>query len=302
MENDEPSKEARIHTLRKPLWIGYGRAQMIRNRLEELLTWPPAPRMPGYAVVGESLNGKTYLLDNLHRRHVKPLSTSPAQSLADLPEPQLPIAMVQAPPEPTEERVYDAILQKLGMLGSPRERVIHKCSRLLKTCESLHVRMLVMDEFGFFGAVGPEKQRKALNAVKFVMNELRIPVVLATVPSGLNVLHSDDQIANRFEPLHLPKWKKNPEGVERKELERFLKSLEQALGLRRPSGLHEEELAGEIVDHANGILGHMCELVRRLAEDAIRTGQECITKNSFASDNLKKLNWVHPTKRHARPS
>lgn len=305
---EELTTEQRIQALRRPLWIGYSRALGIRNRLEELVTWPKAPRMPGYALVGDSLNGKTYLLDNLHRRHVKPTSEALAHSLADLPEPELPIVLVQAPPEPTEERMYDAIFLKLGMLGSPRERITHKSDRLLKTFESLKVRLLAIDEFGFFGAVTPDRQRKALNALKFVMNELRIPVAVATVPQGLNVLQSDDQIANRFEPLHLPRWKKSTDpavgraggGEGDDELERLLISLERQLGLKKPSYLHEPELADHIVDSGNGILGHMCELLRRLAEQAITSGTECITVDSFKEDNLARVQWVHPTRRHQR--
>ena len=62
-------------------------------------------------------------------------------------------------------------------------------------------------------------------------------------------MQSDDQLANRFEPVGLPPWR------EGSEYQQLLNTLEAVLPLRHPSDLSEAEIAHKILAKAEGILG-----------------------------------------------
>lgn len=284
---DDP--ELRIQALKQPVWIGYARAVAIRKQMDELLNHPRMHRMPNIALIGESNNGKSMLLNNFARKHDPTLAPDYSVNSDQI---ERPIFLFQAPPEPDEGRLYNRMLTELYAAGSDREPAESKLRRVSVLLQSLKTRMVMIDEFGFFQAGTPMKQRKLLNALKFLGNELQIPIVVAAVPETLNLLQSDPQVANRFEPIFLPKWKMGADFL------KLLATVEKTLGLRLPSNLAAEALAQRILDESNGIIGYMTELLHKLTADAIRSGTERITPAAFGDANLRRLGWVHPGHRH----
>lgn len=261
--------------------------------MEELLNHPATHRMPNIAVIGHSNNGKTMILRNFVRRHTPQLQPDYDINSA----PTRPVFMFQAPPEPDEGRMYRRMLTELyaDSAGSEREPAESKLRRVSVILKNLRTKMILIDEFGFFQAGTPVKQRKLLNSLKFIGNELQIPIVIAAVPEALNLLQSDAQVANRFEPLFLARWKIGD------DFTRLLVSIEKALALRQPSHLSSPEIAHCILQESDGIIGHMMGLLQILSERAIRNKTERITKNDFSAANLKRIGWVHPTRRHHFP-
>lgn len=291
LPNDDP--EFRIQALTQPLWIGYPLALEIRAKMESLLHQAQTHRMPNIALIGNSNNGKTMILHNFLRRNSPQL-----QPGFDINSPPTrPVFLFQAPPEPDEGRLYRRMLAELfaDAVGSDREPPEAKLRRLSVILKNLHTRIILIDEFGFFQAGTPVKQRKLLNALKFLGNELQIPMVVAAVPEALNLLQSDEQVANRFEPVYLPRWKTGDDYT------RLLVSIEKALGLKVPSHLASPEIAQRILDESGGIIGHMMGLMQLLAARAIRSGAERITLADLSAKNLKAIKWVHPTMRHQFP-
>lgn len=285
--------ETRINELKSPLWIGYARAVEIREQMERLFTHPPSHRMPNMAIIGHSNNGKTMILENFLRR-------KKAEQLRDQKPndpPQLPVFHFQAPPEADELRLYRRMLSVLfaDTAISERERVDSMIRKVGVILKNLQTRMIMIDEFGFLQAGTPAKQRRVLNSLKFLGNELRIPIVVAAVPEALNLLQSDEQVENRFEPVFLPRWKKG------EDFTRLLVSMECALNLHNPSQLYQSVLAQRILDESDGIIGNMISLLQRLGEKAIRSGSEQITEEDLSPSSLKKLGWTHPSLRHSFP-
>lgn len=281
--------EARIQALKQPVWIGYARAVTIRQQMEELFNHPRMHRMPNIALIGESNNGKSMLLNNFARKH--DLTLVPGYDV-NSDQIERPVFLFQAPPEPDEGRLYNRMLTELYAQGSDREPAESKLRRVSVLLKALETRMVMIDEFGFFQAGTPMKQRKLLNALKFLGNELQIPIVVAAVPETLNLLQSDPQVANRFEPVFLPKWKMGA------DFQKLLATMEKTLGLCLPSNLASEDSAQRILDESNGIIGYMMELLHKLTADAIRSGTERITAAALGEANLRRLGWVHPNRRH----
>ncbi|MFZ6814934.1 TniB family NTP-binding protein [Undibacterium sp. Rencai35W] len=280
--------ELRIRSLHESTWIGYGRAIEIRNTLEQLLVHPAKHRMPNLAIIGETNNGKTMLLKNFLRRHAP--NPDPTIDIVSLP-----VLMIQTPPDPDETRLYGALLERLQAYGSPREPADAKLRRLQKILQDLQTKMIMLDEFQHALAGTPIRQRKFLNGLKYLGNELEIPIVVSGTPDGLNALQTDQQIANRFEPVFLPKWRKGEEFL------RLLASIEKVLGLAYPSGLASDNMAAKILDESEGTIGEVMRLIRLLAEQAIRSGIERITFDAIRDSNLKKIGWRKPSTRTRYP-
>lgn len=283
--SENASNAERIQALKQTFWIGYPRVQEIRNSLESLLAHPKILRMPNIAIIGETNNGKTMLLDNFYNRHkVEP---NPLEKKTILP-----VVMVQMPSDPDESRLYDVLLERFFANGSPREPINSKLIRLKKILENLEVRLIILDEFQHVLAGTLKKQRKLLNAIKYLGNEIRISFVAAGTMETLGALQADPQIANRFETMFLPKWTLNEDFL------RLLVTMEPKLGLKKQSNLADEAIARLILAESGGTIGEVHELLRRLATYAITSGKEKITLDMFSAENLKKAKWRNPTARN----
>ena len=173
---------------------------------------------------------------------------------------------------------------------------LEELDRLCSTFVGLGVKLLAIDEFGFYQAGSHDRQKKALNGLKYLGNYLQIPMVIAAVEEGLNVLSANEEIANRFPAEHLPRWKANDQNTLS-----LLASFESKLGLRKPSNLGTEGMAKLIIANTGGILGHMHDLVRELAKKALRSGAEQIVEADLKPEGLKQIRWVIPSLRHQRP-
>jgi hypothetical protein len=295
VEPEALDSESRVKRLYQPFWIGYERAVEVRARIEEVLETPYSDRITSCAVIAPSYNGKTSILRNVQRRHnVLPPDYQKGLERSEL---KIPVFFVQAPPVPDEDRLLDAILRILVLQGSPREPTEHKISRIQAVFAGLGVKLLAIDEFGFYQAGSIDRQRKALNGLKYLSNELKIPMVVASVEEGLNILSANSEIANRFPAEHLQRWKANDIATLS-----LLASFEKKLGLRKPSNLGTEGMAKLVIANTGGILGHMHDLLRLLAKQAIRTGAEQITEADLTPDRLKAIRWVIPSLRHQRPT
>lgn len=292
------SVRSRVLNLYRPVWIGHGEAVEIRDYVERLMQMPYSGRITSCAIVCPSYNGKTFLLRNIARRHnLKPRAADQERPISQRQPPSLPVFFMQSPPEPDESRLLDAMLRELRILGPQREGAESKIDRIQAVFRGLGVKLVELDEFGFFQAGSPDKQKKALNGLKYLSNILEVPIVLSTVEAGLNVLTSNEEIRNRYPAKFLRRWK-----ADREDTGRMLVSLEKTLGLKEDSDLGSQRLAPQIVSNADEILGHIHDLLRLLAEQAIVSGRERITEADLKPDALKALGWMHPTMRHVRPA
>jgi Bacterial TniB protein len=75
------------------------------------------------------------------------------------------------------------------------------------------------------------RQNWFLNVIKYLGNELKLPIVAVGTQDAFNALSTDPQLANRFEPAVLPRWHYD------REFLRLLMSFEQVLPLRNESRL-----------------------------------------------------------------
>jgi len=146
--------------------------------------------------------------------------------------------------------------------------------------------MLVIDEIQHVLAGPTLKQRHFLNVIKYLGNELQIPIVAVGTRDAFNAVQTDPQLANRFEPELLGRWTMTEDYL------RLLASFEVAFALARSSKLVERTLARKILDLSEGTIGEISALLTRAALDAVERGTEQITNAS-----LDRCGYIAPRER-----
>jgi DNA transposition AAA+ family ATPase len=270
----------RIERIRRARWIGYTRAQAILTKLEDLLAYPRQPRMPNLLLYGETGNGKTFIVNRFVQRH--PADDNPEGEAASVP-----VLAIQAPPLPSESRLYDAILEALFAPYKSRDQVAKKQFQVLRLLRAVNTRMVIIDEL-HHALVGPaNQQRVVMNALKYLSNELQIPLVGVGTREAIRAIQADPQLASRFHRVELTTWRMD------REYRKLLASFERMLPLKQPSQLHKEPLATQLLAMTEGTIGELSTLLKAAAISAVRSGIEHIDAEVLAA-----VDWEPPSVRH----
>lgn len=262
----DDSAELRIRRIRTDRWIAYARAEAALSAIEDLMSFPKRMRMPNLLLVGPTNNGKTMIVEKFRRGYPAIEAGAADDGVASVP-----VLKVQMPAAPDEQRFFGTILDALGMPHRPNDRVAAKQDAAMRLMRATKVHLLVIDEVHNVLSGSRPQQRRFLNLLRWLGNELQIPLVGVGTAEALRAIQSDDQLANRFEPFPLPPWQDDD------EYRRLLSTLEAILPLRRASRLAESALARKILAATEGILGEIVTIVTRAAVQAVTSGAEAIS-------------------------
>jgi Bacterial TniB protein len=115
------------------------------------------------------------------------------------------------PPVPLLRSLYGEIIGSLNADISPTMRLHELECTAIAMLRHAAPRMLVIDEVQHLLSCNSREQRAALNAIKFLANQLRVSIVAAGTHEALHVMRYDPQIASRFEQIELPVWTESQE-------------------------------------------------------------------------------------------
>lgn len=270
----------RINDIRSDRWIDYERATQVLDAWEDLMSFPKCTRMPNALLVGVTNSGKSQIIAKFVRAH-PPMGAS----YSEMGVAQAPVLSVQLSSGPDESRFFGSILRALGYPGATGG-VARLQDRTLRMMRETGVQLLILDELHNVLSGTRLQQRRMLNLLRWLGNELKIPLIGVGTAEAFHAIQSDDQLANRFEPMILPPW---PDGNEYRQL---LLTLEAVLPLRRSSSLGKDSIAGKIHAASGGILGEIVTIVTRSAVQAIRSGSERITAKV-----IDQTGYLSPTER-----
>lgn len=273
------SDKERIHYILTPKWIGYPVAKNVINKLSDLLVHPKTHRMPNMLIIGETNNGKTMIAKKFFKMH-------PADLNEDGDSAKIPVLLVQSPPVPDEGRFYNNILKLLMAPHKTSDRIDKKEHQVRVILENVGTKMLIVDEIHHVLAGSLYKQKSFLNVIKYLGNELQIPIVGIGIKDAEVAINTEPQLANRFERVRIPKWKLDQDFV------RFLMSFERLLPLKKQSNLHQSDMAHKIHLMSEGFVGELTTVINKAAIQAIKDQTEKISIKT-----LNKLNWVGPSER-----
>lgn len=271
-----PSSE-RVHRIRADRWIGYPKAVDAVERLEMLFRWPSKQRMPNLLLVGPTNNGKSMIVERFRRLH-PPVSEFDRENIS--------VVCVQMPSEPSVLRFYTALLASLGAPLRPRQRLADVERLALVLLREVGVRMLVIDELHNVLAGRGETRREFLNLLRFLGNELRIPLVGVGTREAYLAVRSDDQLENRFEPFVLPVWEADD------DTRSLLASFAASFPLHSPSLIDTEDMARYLLARSEGTIGELARLLTAAAVAAVESGEERINHRT-----LTMADYVGPNER-----
>lgn len=263
-----PDQE-RIQHLRADRWIGYTRARSTLQRLEELFNWPSKQRMPNLLIIGPTNNGKSMIIEKFRRDHLWVAVRENADHEL------IPVVVVQTPSEPSVARFYAMLLATIGAPMHPRARIAELEQVTLRLLRSVQAKILVIDELHNVLAGATDVRKEFLNLLRFLGNELRIPIVGVGTKEAYLAIRSDDQLENRFGPLLLPVWEEGD------ELLSLLASFSAVLPLKRVSDIANEATARYILSRTEGTIGEISQLLTAAAIVAIRSGEESINQRTL---------------------
>ncbi len=261
------SSSERVQRIRADRWIGYPKAIAAIEKLEALLNWPSKQRMPNLLIVGPTNNGKSMIIEKFRRTH-PPITERDSE--------KIPVVSVQMPSEPSIKRFYSALLIAIGAPIRPRQQLAELEQQALQLLRTVKVKMLVIDELHNIMAGTGSSQREFLNLLRFLGNELRIPMVGVGTKEAYLAIRTDDQLENRFEPLVLPIWQ------EGSELESLLASFVAILPLRKPSFIASSDMARYLLIRTEGTIGELAQLLTCAAIAAIESGEESINARTLS--------------------
>lgn len=268
--------DERIAWIRADRWIGFDQAGLALARLENLLTYPARDRMPCLLIYGDTGMGKTKIVRKFERAH-------PPKFCQVTGVDRRPVVVAQVPSEPLERDLYRELLSSMGapaMAGGTLAREKDVCRALLRT---VGAKMIILDEVNGMLAGTYRQQRIFLNAIRFLANDLRVPLVCAGTDLARQALLTDGQLAERFEALHLKPWKNDA------AFAGLLKSLGHILPLREPSDLTGPATRARVHALTSGVTARIFRLIETAAEAAVHSGRERLDAKSFGDDLVLPL-------------
>jgi len=272
--------EKRIRKIEIETWIGYDSARNIIERIENAIVRPRITRMHSLLVVGSTDNGKSSIRKRIEDKYQR-YSTSDGKI-------KIPVVSIQMPPNPDERAFYNAVLRGMMQPIYIAGKIDYIRDNVIATLDEFSVRLLMIDEVQHIDRMPYRKQRSIMDTIKYMSNELSLPIAAFGTEEAINVFSADPQLQNRFKKVYLPKWELNI------EFRRLLKSFERLLPFKEPSVLSDEDFASYIYFKTNGTIGEVNTLIRNSAVLALKSGlekitQEIIDKTNFESSKAEPI-------------
>ena len=260
-------------------WIKYPASDAILALLEALVNKPRRARMPGYLVTSESNNGKTSIAMRFAGLH------PPVFSEADN-KMQMPVMLLEVVPTPTEAAIIERILSILGIPYRLTDPVPDKREAAIVAMRNAGLQLLMLDELQKILGARLEQRRAVMDALRYIANQVPVPVVAFSTPRGTGGLASSDEMINRLRPLTLPTWKLDA------DFQRLLLSFEEHMPLPERSGLGKKAMAALIHTLSEGLVGEVYDLLELALSVAIASDAPRIDEAL-----LRGLAWTPPSDR-----
>lgn len=253
---DENSR--RIQSIHKEIWIECPQARKKIEAILMLLQIPIRATAPCILIWGAGGSGKTTIVSQLKKVN-KGLGS--------------PFAFLSLVNNVSQLKFHDLILEALGIpLSLPHRRNVLP-QDVVSYIKMQSIRVLVIDEFHESLTVSRSDQLRNLSLIKGLSGSpYHLSIVLLGTHSAKNALANDDQLARRYQFYELKGWELND------DFRNFLATLESFVDLKKPSGLHSEEMVRLIHLHSKGTMDRVVSIVKAAATYAIKSGEERITK------------------------
>jgi hypothetical protein len=260
----ELEKQERIAIIRGDLVVRYPAITHMLSYTRWLLEGPSQTRTTGMLVTGPVGAGKTTFARLVQRTYAR-------KSGADA----VPIISISLTGARHTRTVYGRILEALNGPVKNSHRTSDREATVVRLLKTVRCRALIVDEVQDVLAGSLQEQRRALDAIKFLMNELQLPILALGVTAAAEAFRSDMHLDARFKRFELAVWDIGA------PFANFLRSVVRLLPLRKPSRLDTEAAMKFLVKHSGGSLDGIMALIRHAAVHAVVSGEEHIDSTAL---------------------
>ena len=272
--------EDRLAWFQTEFWIKYERADAILDCLEGLINKPRRGRMPGFVVSADTNNGKSRIAARFHASH-------PMQTLeGDDCRIRMPVLLLQMMPNPSESVLLDAIMGALALPVRATDPIHEKRNAVVGALRDAEVLALCLDEIQMVLGARRENRGQLMDAIRYISNQVPVPIVAFSTPRGTAALASSDEMINRMRVLNLPVWPLNA------KFQSLLATFEMRLPLPSPSGLSAPKFAALIYAKTEGYIGEVYDLLELALQAALAGKKPCLTIEA-----IRELDWAAPSDR-----
>lgn len=254
--------EERIYFIKERRWIAYNKANDALRAFDELLVRPPSIRAVGMTLCGPYMNGKTIIVERFALQHLRSVQ-------------QQKVWVVQTGEGAGLGHFFNSILRAFNAPMTNNRTILLKTEQLHRLFTEVKPRILFFDEF-HSALRGRKRDIDAIFAfLRRLGREYDISSVLVGEVAVYDYINSTAEMASRFPPFSLPRWKYDEEYLA------LLDGLELAMPLARPSNLSDEPIARRVFALSEALIGEIVTIVGAAAIAAIRDGSEQITAQSI---------------------
>jgi hypothetical protein len=155
--------------------------------------------------------------------------------------------MCNDPGFPDESRLYSAILLKLCKKFRPNASEQEKLLVILDALSKTEIGILAIDEVNFTEVGTAAKQKRLLNAFRYLAEELKVSIVCLGNEEMMRVIRSVSSVENRFPPAVFSPWQAD------NEFRKLLASFERIIPLKYPSDLQgSRSLISKLLTRSEG--------------------------------------------------
>lgn len=250
--------------------------QKVIRRFEQCFSYSVSASEPAcIALVGESRTGKSRALEECELRH-------PTDRVDE--GLRVPIMRVKTPSKPTVKSLAELMLRAMNDPLFDRGTENAKTNRLQTLMRNCGTRMVMIDEFQHFVDKGSQKvMHHVADWLKILVDDSRVTLVVAGLPSCLAVLEQNEQLAGRFlSPIFLPRFDWRVDN-QREEfiaiLGAFHDSLSHYFDLPLLDG---EEMAFRCYCGTGGLIGYLSKFLRQMVWNALDAHRKSISLQELA--------------------
>lgn len=180
-------------------WVDYPSASKVLDFMQQMVDLPRQQRMPNLMLIGDIGNGKTSILQRLYTKFGKPYISTDGYFTA-------PIRLIEAPPMAGEKELYMRLIASLGLPYKSRDSKLSLRQQAIYALREARVRLLLIDDIHEALTGSSQQQAVFMNALKYLSNELMLPIVLCGTKDSIHLLHTHPQHASRFDIAELHTW------------------------------------------------------------------------------------------------
>jgi hypothetical protein len=228
------------------------------------------------AVIGESRTGKSRVLEECFTKY--PQCREP-EGLS------VPILRVKTPSKPTVKGLAELMLRAVSDPKFDKGTENAKTIRLQTLMRNTGTRMVMIDEFQHFYDKGSHKvMHHVADWLKILVDDSKVALVVAGLPSCSAVLEQNEQLAGRFvSPICMPRfdWKLGPH---REEFVGILGAFQESIGQHFDlPDLESAEMAFRCYCGTGGLIGYLTKFLRQAVWNAIDCGHKEISLGDLAA-------------------